>query len=73
MKKLTTSKFIEKAKEIHGDKYDYSLVEYINSQSKVKIICPEHGMWEQKPNNHINGKKGCPSCAGNSKVVLNVA
>lgn len=39
-KRLTTESFIKRAKEIHGDKYDYSLVQYINSRTKVKIICP---------------------------------
>lgn len=56
--------FIQKAREIHGDKYDYSQVEYVNSQTKVKIICPLHGIFEQIPNNHIGkGKgKGCAYC-----------
>lgn len=54
MKKLTTEEFIEKSKAIHDNKYDYSLVEYINSQTKIKIICPKHGEFEQKPNNHLN-------------------
>jgi very-short-patch-repair endonuclease len=67
MKKLTKEQFIKKAKEIHGDKYDYSQVYYINSQIKIKIICPIHGIWEQKPGNHIHGKKGCPHCANNVK------
>lgn len=38
-----TEKFIEKAKKVYGDKYDYSKVEYKNCSSKVEIICPEHG------------------------------
>ena len=42
-KKLTTQEFIEKAKLVHGDKYDYSKVDYVNSQTKVCIICPIHG------------------------------
>ena len=53
MYKLTTKKFIDKAKNIHKDKYDYSLVEYINSKTKVKIICKEHTVFEQKPNTFI--------------------
>ena len=61
MKKLTTKEFIEKAREIHGDKYDYSKVNYKNSQEKIIIICPIHGKFEQKPNNHLNGK-GCKKC-----------
>lgn len=53
--------FCEKAKEIHGNKYDYSKVDYINSQTKVCIICPEHGEFWQRPNVHLN-KHGCPFC-----------
>jgi very-short-patch-repair endonuclease len=58
---LTTEKFIEKSKKTHNNKYDYSLVEYKNVKSKVKIICPKHGMFEQKSYNHLNGV-GCPFC-----------
>ena len=47
MKKLTTDDFIKRSKNIHGDKYDYSLVEYINQKTKVKIICPVHGIFDQ--------------------------
>ncbi len=60
--------FVIKAKQIHGDKYDYSLVDYKNSNSKIKIICPEHGVWEQRPNGHLNGK-GCRSCSGYEKLT----
>ena len=62
-KKLTTIEYIIKSKKVHGDKYDYSLVEYKNSTSKVKIICPKHGVFEQLSRNHINNNQGCPSCA----------
>ena len=55
-------KFVEKARKIHGNKYDYSKVNYINAQTKVKITCPEHGEFWQKPNNHLNGKS-CPLCS----------
>ena len=60
--KLNTEDFIEKSKEIHGDKYDYSLVVYNNTGEKVKIICPIHGVFEQKPNSHIHQKSGCNLC-----------
>lgn len=53
--------FINKAKIIHGDKYDYSKVEYINNHTKVCIICPEHGEFWQIPNSHLL-KHGCPHC-----------
>lgn len=54
--------FIEKSKKVHGDRYNYSKVEYYNSSTKVCIVCPEHGEFWQTPNNHYNQKKGCPSC-----------
>ena len=57
-----TGEFIEEAKKVHGNKYDYSKVEYIDSHTKVCIICPEHGEFWQTPNNHLNGK-GCYECA----------
>lgn len=56
------AKFIEKAKNRHGDKYDYSKVEYINSTAKVCIICKEHGEFWQTPQGHVRGQ-GCPKCA----------
>ena len=61
IKKLTYIEFIEKAKKVHGDKYDYSKVEYVDTKTKVCIICPEHGEFWQTPGNHMSGK-GCPSC-----------
>lgn len=61
MKKLTKEDFIKKANLIHSNKYDYSLVEYINSFTKVKIICPIHGEFEQTPSKHLSGS-GCKYC-----------
>ena len=61
--KLETSEFIEKAKEIHGDKYDYSKVNYISRKTNICIICPEHGEFWQTPNSHLAGN-GCPKCKG---------
>jgi hypothetical protein len=52
--------FIEKAKKIHGDRYDYSFVEYVNRKTPIKIICPEHGEFLQTPSNHLH--HGCPKC-----------
>ena len=60
--KLTTEEFIEKAKKIHGDKYDYSKAEYINSKTKICIICPKHGEFWIRPNDHLNGQ-GCRKCS----------
>ena len=53
--------FISKARTIHGDKYDYSKINYINAKTKVCIICPEHGEFWQTPTNHLSGY-GCPEC-----------
>jgi len=60
-KNVTTNEFIINGKKIHGNKYDYSLVNYINGKTKVKIICNKHGIFEQIPATHSNGH-GCPSC-----------
>lgn len=60
-----TEKFIEKAKIIHGSRYDYSFVEYVNAKTKVTIICKAHGAFQQTPDKHVNGRCGCPVCAGN--------
>lgn len=57
--------FIMKAREVHGDKYDYSQVVYVNSKTKVQIVCRTHGVFEQMPDKHVNGRCGCPACAGN--------
>ena len=58
--------FIGKAKLIHGNKYDYSLVEYFKAINKVKIICSDHGIFEQSPNNHLSNH-GCGKCCDNIK------
>jgi len=63
MEKLTTEIFIARAKKVHGEEYNYSLVEYNGIRKKVKIICPAHGVFEQVPSNHINLKIGCPKCS----------
>lgn len=60
-KKLTTEQFIEKSNGKHKNKYDYSLVEYKNNSTKIKIICKKHGIFEQIPFNHLRGC-GCPKC-----------
>lgn len=61
-KRKTTEEFINDAKRIHDNKYDYSKVMYSNTNTKVCIICPEHGEFWQTPHNHLKGK-GCPKCA----------
>ena len=56
-----TEEFISKARNIHGDKYDYSLVDYENNHTQVEIICTEHGKFLQSPKDHLSGR-GCPIC-----------
>ena len=63
-KKVTTKDFIARAQKVHGNKYDYSKAHYINAKTKLTIICPIHGPFQQDPSNHLAGK-GCPICAGN--------
>lgn len=59
---LNTTEFIEKARKVHGDKYDYSKVEYVNTHTPVIIICPEHGEFAQTPLKHLSGQ-GCAKCS----------
>ena len=68
-KKSNTEEFITKAIGIHGSIYDYSLVDYKNNKTKVNIICQDHGVFEQRPDNHLQGN-GCPKCAGSDKHLL---
>lgn len=60
-KKKTTEEFIKESKKVHGDKYDYSKVEYSNNITKVCIVCPIHGEFWQIPKQHLRGQ-GCPKC-----------
>ena len=60
-KTRTTEEFIERAKKVHGDNYDYSKVEYTGNLDKIKIICSKHGEFLQSPDNHLQ-KRGCPRC-----------
>lgn len=60
--RLTTFEFIEKARKIHGNRYDYSNVIYFNTSTKVKIQCLKHWIFYQSPNEHLNGK-GCSKCS----------
>lgn len=59
--------FLEKCFSIHGEKYDYSFVKYINARKKVKILCKLHGFFEQTPDNHLRNH-GCPKCNGGTKL-----
>lgn len=68
MVKLSNEEVINKCKSVHGDKYDYSKVNYIDNKTKICIVCPEHGEFWQHYYNHIKGC-GCPSCGGNKRVT----
>ena len=62
MKRLNTSEFIRRAKEVHGDKYYYSNTDYVNIRTKVIISCPIHGDFLQGPEQHVKRGQGCPAC-----------
>lgn len=63
MKKITNDIFKQKAVQVHGNKYCYDKVNYINAKTKVCITCPEHGEFWQTPDSHLRGR-GCPKCSG---------
>jgi hypothetical protein len=66
---LTTANFIENAQLVHGDRYDYSLVEYIRCKDKVRIICDKHGEFLQTPHKHVSGRSGCPACGAVARIA----
>lgn len=67
MSKFSTEEFIKRAIELHGDRYNYSLVVYSGMHNKVTIVCKEHGKFSQKALNHIHLKSGCPEC---KKIII---
>jgi hypothetical protein len=70
--KMSTEDFINKSIMVHGYRYDYSLVEYIDSKTKVKIICREHDVFLQYPGNHINKKHNCPICGNRERRLKRI-
>lgn len=66
--KSNTEDFIEKAKKVYGNEYDYSKVLYRGNKIKVTIICPKHGEWQVTPNNFLRGSR-CPRCFGNDRIA----
>ena len=68
---MVNEKFIRDSVFVHGNRYDYSLVEYKNNKTKVKIICKEHGVFEQTPVNHVYFKCNCPICSKCQKINNN--
>lgn len=69
-KTLTTSNFVEKAKKVHGDIYDYSKTEYKGTYEYLTITCKKHGDFHQRANDHLNGH-GCPICGNNMSLAEN--
>ena len=67
-RRLTQEEFIKKSKSIHEDKYDYSLVKFINNKTKIKIICPTHNIFEQRVDKHLRGQ-GCAACVGKKPLT----
>ena len=65
-KTKSTEEFVERAKLIHGDKYDYTITEYTAAKEKVTITCPAHGEFTQLASGHLSGY-GCPVCSSNGK------
>lgn len=65
--RTTLEEFKKRSSEIHSDKYDYSEVQYVNANTKITIICPIHGKFEQTPASHLNAARGCQSCGGNKR------
>lgn len=63
-RRLSLDEFIEKSKSVHGDRFDYSHVSFVNTKTKVDIICKTHGVFRQTPEKHFLGH-GCPYCAAN--------
>ncbi|AUS02887.1 protein of unknown function DUF723 [Vibrio phage 2.275.O._10N.286.54.E11] len=59
---LTQEEFIQKAKDVHGDLYDYSLIDYSAYDDRHPIICSKHGIFYQQGSAHISMKSGCPNC-----------
>lgn len=59
--------FIKNATQKHGNYYDYTQVVYVNNYTKVKIICPHHGKFQQLPYAHTCVGRGCPKCANAKK------
>lgn len=68
-KRLTQEEYLKKIKLVHGNRYDYSLVEYIGNHNKIKIICPKHGIFKQAATMHLTQKQGCPEYKGVKKLT----
>lgn len=67
--KPSTEEWVNEAKKVHGDLYDYSLVKYVTNKTPVKIICTKHGIFNPLPGNHLFKKTGCPKCNSINKSL----
>lgn len=69
MRKLTQEEFIQRTKEVHGDRYDYGESIYVNSRTKIKVKCYKHGVFELNAHSHLNGI-GCRKCGSESSSLI---
>jgi hypothetical protein len=69
MQKISTEEFIQRARRIHGDLYDYSGTRYTNTRTKIEVVCAKHGPFSVTPNDHLSKKSGCPRCKGKSATT----
>ena len=72
MQRLTRDEYIRRSRAVHGNKYDYSRTVVASATAKVVIICPKHGPFEQAPSVHYSQGCGCPSCARNRRLTIEV-
>lgn len=68
---MNLDEFIREARQVHGDDYDYSLVEYKNCKEKVRIVCPKHGEFWQAPEKHLKRRQGCFGCGWEKRAATN--
>lgn len=67
MRRKPIEQVLQEFREVHGDRFDYSLVEYKSTMQKVVIVCPDHGAFEQTPLAHLRGQ-GCPQCGAKRRA-----
>jgi hypothetical protein len=66
-RRLTQEEFLERSMAVHKDQYDYQLVEYETNKTHVSIVCPIHGIFDQRPDHHLSGQ-GCPMCSREKRL-----
>jgi hypothetical protein len=71
-RRLTTEDIVERCNKVHNYRYDYSQMGlYKNAHIKMKVICPEHGVWSINISNHLYNKRGCPDCGDDKRSKAN--